>query len=204
MTHRQQIARLKVTLDHVTPKVERRIEVPLKIRLDALHLVVQAAMGWHNAHLYMISVRDTIWGEPDPEFDDGSTLPASRATLADVIADTGAMSFKYTYDFGDDCVHTVKIEAVAAATPDTVYPRLLAARGACPPEDCGGPWGYAEMRQALADPVHERHREFKDWLGADFDEADAGFDLRQKAVACLAATLVRAPRRTASRSTRGA
>jgi hypothetical protein len=38
-----------------------------------------------------------------------------------------------------------------------------------PPEDVGGPWGYGEMLEALADPKHERHAETLEWLGEDFD-----------------------------------
>lgn len=50
--------RLKITLDDVEPEVLRRIVVPLKIRLDRLHLVIQAAMGWSNTHLYELRARD--------------------------------------------------------------------------------------------------------------------------------------------------
>ena len=56
------IAQLKITLDDVKPAVMRRIEVPLTIRLDRLHLVMQAAMGWTNSHLYEIRARDMGWG----------------------------------------------------------------------------------------------------------------------------------------------
>ena len=61
------IARLKITLDDVKPAVLRRVEVPLTIRLDRLHLVLQAAMGWTNSHLYEIRTRDVGWGVPDPD-----------------------------------------------------------------------------------------------------------------------------------------
>ena len=57
------IARLKVTLDDVKPAVLRRVEVPLTIRLDRLHLVLQAAMGWTNSHLYEIRARDGAMAE---------------------------------------------------------------------------------------------------------------------------------------------
>jgi hypothetical protein len=56
------IARLKITLDDVEPAVQRRVEVPLKIRLDRLHLVFQAAMGWTNSHLYEIRAGGVGWG----------------------------------------------------------------------------------------------------------------------------------------------
>ena len=65
------IAHLRIKLDDVEPAVVRRVEVPLTIRLDRLHLVLQAAMGWTNSHLYEIRARDVGWGGPDPDFGDG-------------------------------------------------------------------------------------------------------------------------------------
>ena len=62
------IARLKITLDRVKPTVLRRIEVPLGIRLDRLHLVIQVAMGWTDSHLYEIRAGDVGWGIPDPDW----------------------------------------------------------------------------------------------------------------------------------------
>src|ERR1700730_7463465 len=78
------IARLKISLDDVKPAVLRRIEVPLNIRLDRLHLAIQAAMGWSNSHLYEIRAGDVGWGEPDPDGGDGP-LDARKARLVDVL-----------------------------------------------------------------------------------------------------------------------
>ncbi len=60
------VFRLKVTLDDVEPKVLRRIEVPADIKLDRLHLVLQAALGWTNSHLFEIRARDTGLGHAQP------------------------------------------------------------------------------------------------------------------------------------------
>src|SRR5216683_1647785 len=155
------IARLKITLDDVKPAVLRRIEVPLNIRLDRLHLAIQAAMGWSNSHLYEIRARDVGWGEPDPDGGDGP-LDARKARLVDVLEDVGTKTLRYLYDFGDGWEHTIKIERIADAVPGVAYPRLVEAAGRCPPEDVGGPWGYAELLQAIDDPKHERHAELKD------------------------------------------
>jgi hypothetical protein len=164
------IARLKITLDDVEPPVLRRIEVPFAIRLDRLHTVLQAALGWTNSHLWEIRARDTGWGPRDPDggFGDGP-LDASKATLIDVVEDMGMKSLKYLYDFGDGWEHTVKIERVLDAEPGALYPRLMEAAGRCPPEDIGGPPGYAEFLEAIADPDHERHDEIVEFHDADFD-----------------------------------
>ena len=60
------IARLKITLDDMEPAVIRRVETSFDIRLDRLHLLVQAAMGWTNSHLYETRAGDVGWGMPDP------------------------------------------------------------------------------------------------------------------------------------------
>lgn len=164
------IARLKITLDDVTPAVMRRIEVPLAIRLDRLHAVLQAALGWTNSHLWEIRARDTGWGPKDPygDFGDGP-LDASKATLHSVVEDMGVKTLKYLYDFGDGWEHTIKIERVLDAGPGALYPRLVDATGRCPPEDIGGPPGYAEFLEAIADPDHERHDEITEYYDAGFD-----------------------------------
>ena len=128
------IARLKITLDDVEPMVLRRIEVPLAIRLDRLHLVIQAAMGWTDSHLYEIRTGDVGWGIPDPDWGDGP-LDARKARLVDVLEDIGVKTVRYLYDFGDGWEHTIKIERTGPAEPDTTYPRLIEATGRCPPED---------------------------------------------------------------------
>jgi len=165
------IARLKITLDDVEPTVMRRIEVPFDISLDRLHLVLQAAFGWTNSHLYEFRIKNIGFGMPDPGWGDGP-LDAAKATLLSAIEDTGAKSFKYLYDFGDGWEHSVKIERIAPALPGLDPISLIDATGACPPEDIGGPWGYQEFIEALADPNHERHAELVEWWGGDQFDAD--------------------------------
>ncbi|CCG42723.1 plasmid pRiA4b ORF-3 family protein [Magnetospirillum molischianum] len=168
MTDPTPIARIKVVLDDVAPTVMRRLEIPLSIRLDRLHTVLQEAMGWTDTHLYEFRIKGIGFGIPDPDWGyGGGPLDARKTTLLDVIEDTGAKSFKYLYDFGDGWEHSVKIERTAPAADGILYPRLIEASGRCPPEDVGGPWGYQEAREALADPSHERHEEIAEWWGAD-------------------------------------
>ena len=186
------IARLLVTLDDVKPQVRRRVEMPLAIRLDRLHLVLQAAMGWTNSHLYEIRARDVGWGLPDPDFGDGP-LDAKKARLVDVLEDVGTKTLEYLYDFGDGWEHTVKVERIADAVPGTAYPVLIDAAGRCPPEDVGGPWGYAEFLDAIADPAHENHAEMKEWVGEPFDPKTVDVEALADDVAALAKAWTRKP-----------
>ena len=186
------IAHLRVKLDDVEPAVVRRVEVPLTIRLDRLHLVLQAAMGWTNSHLYEIRARDVGWGIPDPDFGDGP-LNASKARLIDVLEDVGTRSLKYLYDFGDGWEHSVRIERITDAVPGIAYPRLVEAAGCCPPEDVGGPWGYRDFLDAIADPNHEQHADSLQWIGGHFDPTIANAEALTQAVNDLAKKWTRRP-----------
>lgn len=188
------IACLKITLDDVEPKVVRRVEVPLSIRLDRLHSVLQAALGWTNSHLWEFRAGETGWGIPDRDWGDGPN-DAAKATLIGVLEDTGARKLTYLYDFGDGWEHTIKIEYVVAPESGTVYPRLVEAVGRCPPEDIGGPPGYEEFLAAIRDPRHERHAEITEWHSADFDPAVVDVDKIQRVFAALARRWSRAPRK---------
>ncbi len=162
-----EIVRLNVKLDDVKPTVMRRIDVPIDISLDLLHEIIQAIMPWGNYHGYGFHVRDTHWGiPPPPDLDMGYPVrDATKTTLAEALAQPNFRALRYTYDFGDDWRHTIKVARRLSAELWEEFPRLIDAKGRCPPEDVGGPWGYAEYLAAMSDPGHARHAHFVGWLG---------------------------------------
>ena len=87
----------------------------------------------------------------------GRRLPSVQQSPGDRI--------RYTYDFGDDWEHDLLVEDVLPAEPGVAYPRCLTGRRACPPEDCGGIWGYQELVEILTDPGHPEHSNRLEWLG---------------------------------------
>lgn len=167
----EKIARLRIAVDEVAPAVIRRVEVPLDIRLDDLHFVLQIAVGWQNCHPFEFRVDGASgkrWGLVDRDDPDSSPLPAESATLADLLA-LGHKVFQYDYVYGEDWAHTVELEAIAAADGDTRYPRLISAEGRCPPADIGGAMGYETYLHAMGDPLHLNHEGMRDWDDPDFD-----------------------------------
>jgi hypothetical protein len=76
---------------------------------------------------------------------------------------------EYAYDFRDGWEHEVRLVSIAAREPRTKYPRCVAGERACPPEDCGGPGGYAQLLKVLKNPRHKEHREMLEWIGRPFD-----------------------------------
>lgn len=162
------IIEIKVTLEYIEPSVNRTLQVTSDIRLDRLHLTLQAAMGWTNSHLYMFQAEGATWGLPDPDFG-GDDLPANKTTLAEVLTDTGARSIRYIYDFGENWEHQLQIGKVTDPKPGDLYPRLTEISGQCPPEDVGGFPGYEAFLEAMADPKHSEHAHLKEWFGGSFD-----------------------------------
>lgn len=162
-----EIARLRVEIDEVEPAVVRRVEVPVAIRLDDLHFVLQIAIGWQNCHPFEFRVGETAWGLLDRDDPAVSPLAAETATLADLLALAG--TFRYDYVYGEDWTHTVVLEGTAPADPAVVYPRLISAQGRCPPADIGGAMGYETFLRAIADPAHLHHEGMIEWDDPDFD-----------------------------------
>jgi hypothetical protein len=166
----QQIARLRVEIDEVTPAVVRRVEVPLDMRLDDLHFVLQIAIGWQNGHPFEFRIEGTDeekrWGLAD-RTDPNAPVAADTATLADLLAH-GQSVFHYDYVFGEDWAHTVEVETVISASIDMRYPRLVSAQGRCPPADIGGAMGYETYLRAITDPLHLGHEAMREWE-PDFD-----------------------------------
>jgi hypothetical protein len=183
------VARLRVEIDDVEPRVVRRVEVPLAIRLDDLHFVLQIAIGWQNGHPFEFRVGDDAWGLVDRDTPDTNPFPADQATLADLAA--RGTSFQYNYTFGDDWQHSVEIEATASSSTDGRVPKLLSAEGRCPPADVGGPSGYELYLRAIADPRAADHEAMLEWGDPDFDPHDAGIATLRGNLASLAKYLGR-------------
>jgi hypothetical protein len=164
------IIRVHLTLLDFDPPIWRRIEVPVDFTLKRLHDVIQRVMGWQDYHLHHFEIGGVLYGERVAEdaFEDREIVSESRTKLA-MLIEEGDRTFDYAYDYGDGWHLAVVLESFAAAHPDAIYPRLVDGARAGAPEDVGGPWGYAELLEAIADPNHERHEELTEWIGEVFD-----------------------------------
>ena len=195
------LAVLMITLDDVEPKVMRRIVVSADIRLDRLHLAIQAAMGWTNSHLYEFRIGGAGWGEPDPDGVYDGPLDAKKGRLRAALVDAGRKTFSYLYDFGDGWSHTVKLEKIVPMIEGEPMVLLLEAAGRCPPEDCGGPPRYERLLEILADPDDEEHDEMLTWCGGPFDPTRADVPALEVDIDRLARRWSPRPRATAKPKT---
>jgi hypothetical protein len=168
----QSVLGLHVSLSEVEPTVWRRLLVPGTVRLARLHDILQVAMGWEDSHLHCFRIGDRCYGQ---QFDDypPDELDEKDATVLQAVRDHDR--FVYEYDYGDGWEHEVIVESMSTTPRGLKFGVCLDGANACPPEDCGGPFGYTSMLAALADPGHEEHQDFVNWVGGPFDPAS--FDL---------------------------
>jgi DNA-binding Lrp family transcriptional regulator len=174
------VYRFKIVLQHSDPVIWRRIETK-DVTLGQLHELIQTAMGWTNSHLHQFEIAGSRY--TDPRFmrnalDDFGTIDYSGVRVSDLVAKHGAkLRMGYEYDFGDGWQHEVVLEKVTESEPGVKYPRCIDGERACPPEDVGGVYGFADYVEAITDPSHSEHDELLEWNGpfdpAEFDAAKA-------------------------------
>ncbi|KAF0996587.1 plasmid pRiA4b ORF-3 family protein [Geobacillus sp. TFV-3] len=169
---------LKISLNGIRPPIWRRVLVPGHATFDQLHLVIQEAMGWEQAHLYEFEFGDIVIGIPDDWdfYGFGKMFEDARRTTLEQWLKKEKQKFQYTYDFGDYWRHTITVEKIETLPKPLERATCLKGKRACPPEDCGGVYGYLELlesaanKDSLADP---ELRERLDWMyemkGDDFD-----------------------------------
>ena len=165
-----QIAQLKITLKDLNPPVWRRVQVSSAMSLENLHWVVQLAMGWDNSHMHHFKVGKIYYGTSYPDDFDGTTETKDerKITVGEVLSKPKA-KIGYEYDFGDSWEHEVLLEKFLPPEQGVKYPLCLDGKNACPPEDCGGVWGYANLLDVIKDSEHPEHEEMLEWLGEEFD-----------------------------------
>jgi len=164
------ILQFKIQLATVKPIIWRRVAVPSNFSFDKFHCVIQAAFGWHSYHLYQFSPGGynsypTI-GVPSDEYEEEFADSMKLKLLK--IFDSPGQKYVYIYDFGDDWVHKITLEALLDVK--STKAALLAGKGACPPEDCGGPHRYIEMLKIINTPQHPEREEMLEELGMEEGE----------------------------------
>ncbi len=150
----------------------RRLLVPGAVRMTHLSGMLIAAMGWNGSHMHDFRVGDTLYGmhvDDYPEWE----IDEKEVTVLQALRDE--QRFIYDYDFGDGWEHEVVIESHARPELGIKYAVCIEGENACPPDDVGGPVGYAEFLRAIADPNHPEHGNSLEWIGGAFDPAR--FDL---------------------------
>lgn len=166
-TKSSNIYQFKITLKEIKPKIWRRIQVPGNYNFWDLHVAIQNAMGWDDYHLHQFEMKThrvfglIIGTEECDELE-------SKAKIAKYFLYPKDKA-NYEYDFGDGWEHEIVLEKILPAVIGSKYPQCIAGARACPPEDCGGVWGYEDLLEIIANTKHPEYEERMEWLSDDFD-----------------------------------
>ena len=179
MKNFKSVFQFKIVLDNTEPPIWRRFQVPGDYTFWDFHVAIQDAMGWFDCHLHDFEIgkaktRDEKhFGIPGPDGEDLSEiLPGWKYFIKDYFSLDGNPRSKYWYDFGDDWWHTITLEKILPVISDISYPSCVDGERACPPEDCGGVWGYYNMLKILKNPKRKDYKDIIEWLGGKFDPED--------------------------------
>ncbi|MFQ5823591.1 MAG: plasmid pRiA4b ORF-3 family protein [bacterium] len=170
------VYQFKITLKEIKPPIWRRIQVPKTYSFWDLHVTIQDAMGWLDYHLHQFEMVDPSTGMkveigiPDEEsgWFDREILPGWKEKITNYFILENRLA-TYTYDFGDDWKHSVRLEKILPRNKNISYTICVDGKRACPPEDCGGIWGYEELLEIIINPDHEEYEEMLTWLGGEYD-----------------------------------
>ncbi len=173
----EKVVQLKISLKNSSPPIWRRVLVKSSISFYELHYTIQIAMGWGNYHLYEFKIgnyRIGIIGEDfdDPESGTSKIIAAEEITLDEVISRGEFKNFSYEYDFGDGWIHSIVVEKTLSLDPDKYYPVCIKGKLNCPPEDCGGLYGYYNLLEIISNKKHPEYRDMIEWMGGRFDPTE--------------------------------
>lgn len=171
----ERVYQFKITLRGIKPPIWRRIQVPETYTFWDLHVAIQDAMGWLDYHLHLFEIANPSTdmieeiGIPDEDFElDREVLPGWKRKIADYFPMDNTKA-NYTYDFGDNWEHMIKLEKILPRDKNVKYPMCIAGKRASPPEDCGGIWGYGDFLEIIMNPEHEEYEEMLEWASGEFD-----------------------------------
>lgn len=177
----EKVYQFRITLRDTKPPIWRRIQVPETYTFWDLHVAIQNAMGWTDSHLHEFEVMDPSYGEnvriglPHEEYKD-EVIPDWKRNISNFFSEKNPKAH-YIYDFGDSWEHLIQLEKILTKEKNVDYPICINGKRACPPEDCGGIWGYEEFLKAIRNPKHKEHKEMLEWIGREFDSEH--FDVKE-------------------------
>lgn len=185
------IYKVKITLRGVRPAIFREVEVP-NITLGELHEVIQTAMGWHNGHLHCFTIDREQYGPLNEDMSYDAWQDEESLSLGELVK-MDQRKFTYEYDFGDSWEHDILISKPKPPQAGVVYPRVVKGELACPPEDCGGIWGYLQICEILKKSKTEwtkNEKERMEWL-ENYDPQEFSADETTKELQKLLAPITK-------------
>jgi hypothetical protein len=167
-----------ISLKNSKPIIWRRILISSGLSLSDFHKVIQTTMGWTNSHLHQFIKNNTFYtvrmGDDD-FWEEMNNVDYKGMKVSDLLVNEDD-TIIYEYDFGDGWMHDLTLEKKITNDPKIIYPSCLTGKMNCPPEDCGGVWGYEDLLKIIKNPEHEEYEGYMEWLGGAFDPKDFNKD----------------------------
>jgi Plasmid pRiA4b ORF-3-like protein len=136
------VYQFRVVLQGISPLIWRRLLIRSDMSLATLHAALQVVFAWSDTYLHSFHIHGKAYGTPrldGPHID----VEARHVPLAALRLHQGER-FTYVYNFIDDWVCDLRLEAVLPLAPGCHYPICLGGKHAAPPEACGGAWAYLQ------------------------------------------------------------
>jgi hypothetical protein len=165
------IYQVQISLKDFKPKIWRRLLIPSDLLLSDFHKVIQTSMGWENSHLHQFIKDETFYTRrmaDDILWHEMNNVDYQNIKVTDLLKKEKEIII-YEYDFGDSWEHIVLLEKILPFNQKTKLPYCVTGKMNCPPEDCGGVWGYADILEILRQPDHAEYESYLEWLGEEFD-----------------------------------
>lgn len=165
---------ISIELLHSPIKINRVITVPSDVKLDVFATVVKRAMGWGGGHLDAFTKNGIEYTDAETaaeSYNYEGSFDYRKVKLNELLTRKGS-TLLYQYDFGDDWQHKITLRSYRDLIDGEKREcTVVSGEGACPPDDVGGVWGYADMLYTLEHPQDDReqYEEYMDWLPEDFD-----------------------------------
>lgn len=167
----KKIYQIQIALKGFKPKIWRRVLVTSDLLLSDFHKIIQTSMGWTNFHLHQFIKNGTFYTvrmTDDDTWGEMNNVDYKKIKISDLLK-IEKEKITYEYDFGDGWEHDIILEKILPIDEKIKYPICVTGKMNCPPEDCGGIWGYSDMLEILKQPDHEEYESFIEWLGEEFD-----------------------------------
>jgi len=169
MEKKVSIYELKISLEGIKPQIYRTVQVKSDVTLARLQNIILNVMGWNGGHLSSFDINGVEYGEDPFGESDFKTLK----TKLNKVLTNEKQTFGFLYDFGDSWEHKIVLGKILEPEEGKKYPLCIKGARCCPPEDCGGIFGYMDLVAQLKKPEAERDSDLMEWLEGMYED---GYD----------------------------
>ena len=169
---------LRVTLRGSSPSIYRKFVVPSNISLRYLSELLIDLMPWNGSHLNHFrkgrEYYQSKWQQDEDSMFFDETHNQEEYALGDILSEKNK-SITWEYDFGDSWCHDVKLSSIGEYKEGEPLISFVKGERACPPDDCGGIWGYDELMEKYeklksGKRLTKQEKEYLEWyLEEDFE-----------------------------------